>query len=155
MSYYINNTDKSDEMQKIEKFIFIGVGLGVHLLEIDAKISANEYLIIEDDLELFHLSLFCTPYYEFNKNATLTFSISENENDFMDNINIFLENSFYLNRYLKYSYFSAHSDIKIKLIQNALTSQDFISFPYKTLLTKYLKPFEYINNSHNILKLKK
>ncbi|SFV75962.1 hypothetical protein MNB_SM-3-892 [hydrothermal vent metagenome] len=152
MSYYIDNTSSSDTMKMIEKFIFVGVGLGLHLIEIDTKISANEYFIIEDDLELFTLSLFCTPYYTFEQKQ-LYFSIGDDENSFMSLFNEFLETSFYLNRYLKYSHFPAHSKHKLKLIQNALASQDFISFPYKTLLFKYLRPFEYLDKGYNIIDL--
>ena len=151
MSYYIDTIERSSKMKKIEKFIFIGVGLGMHLFDIHKKILANEYLIIEDDLELFNLSLFCTKYYEIGSDAKFYFSIAEDENSFMNIINTFLEDSFYLNRYLKYSYFPAHSESKIKFIQNALISQDFISFPYKTLLRKYLKPLEYINEDYKII----
>lgn len=150
MSYYIDNITRNSQMKNIEKFIFIGVGLGLHLLEIDKKIDANEYFIIEDDLELFYLSLFCTPYFKL-ENKTLYFAIAEKDNEFINQVNIFLENSFYLNRYLKYSYFPAHSEHKIKLIQNVLSSQDFASFPYKTLLTKYLRPLEYINKQSKIV----
>lgn len=153
MSYYIDNTQRDDTMKIIEKFIFVGVGLGLHIPLIHQKIAAKEYLIIEDDLELFHLSLFCTPFYEFSSDIKLIFSIAEDENSFVDTMSIFLEDSFFLNRYLKYSYFPAHSDTKIKLIQNALASQDFISFPYKTLLTKYLRPLEYINQNNSIINL--
>ena len=153
MTYYIDNISRESEMKSIEKFIFIGVGLGEHVTLIDEKIGANEYLIIEDDLELFHLSLFCTPFYELAQKAKIRFSISEDENSFVNTMGLFLEDSFFINRYLKYSYFPAHSENKIKLIQNALISQDFISFPYKTLLNKYLKPLEYLNTSSNIINL--
>lgn len=151
MSYYLNHTKAGDEMKVIEKFIFIGVGLGFHLTQIDNKINTKEYLIIEDDLELFRLSLFCTPYYELAKDKKIYFSISEDENAFTNTINNFLEDSFFLNRYLKYSHFPAHSTNKIKLIQNVLASQDFATFPYKIVLNKYLRLLESINNNYNIV----
>ncbi|TKI71306.1 motility associated factor glycosyltransferase family protein [Sulfurimonas crateris] len=153
MNYYIDNTDERDEMSKIEKFIFIGVGLGVHASLIDEKIKATEYLIIEDDIELFRLSLFVTPYFEIAQNSKLYFSIGDDENIFLIKINRFLQNTFFYNRYLKYSYFPAHSNNKIKQIQNALTSQSFTVFPYKTQLKKILRPLEYINDGYRVLNL--
>jgi len=155
MTYYLDTHNEKSEFKTIEKFIFIGVGLGEHLMLIDRKINAKEYLIIEDDLELFYLSLFVTPYYEFENKAELIFAIAQDDNSFIDIVNRFLEDSFYLNRYIKYSYFPAHTDKKIKLIQNAITSQDFISFPYKTLLKKYIKPLEFLNRDFNIINLAK
>ena len=149
MSYYIDSVERDTKMKEIEKFIFVGVGLGLHLIETDKKINAQEYLIIEDDIELFYLSLFCTPYYKL-KTKKLSFCVGEDENSFINSVGLFLENSFYLNRYLKYSHFPAHSKNKLKLIQNVLASQDFSSFPYKALLNKYLRPLEYINDGFKI-----
>jgi len=153
MTYYIDNTSKDDEMKVIEKFIFIGLGLGIHTIEIDKKISANEYLFIEDDLELFKLSLFCTPYYELAADKRLYFSIADDDTHFINIFNIFLNETFFLNRYLKYSFFPSHSDVKIKLIQNVLSAQDFTTFPYKTFLYKHLQPLEFLNNGYNVLNL--
>lgn len=153
MNYYIDNTDDNDEMNKIEKFIFIGVGLGIHAPLVNEKIKATEYLIIEDDIELFRLSLFVTSYFDIAKNAKLYFSIEDNENIFLIKMNRFLQNTFFYNRYLKYSYFPAHSNNKIKQIQNALASQPFTIFPYKTQLEKTLRPLEYINDGYRVLNL--
>lgn len=155
MTYYLDNTNSKDNMKSIDKFIIIGTGLGLHIPLIDKKINAKEYLIIENDLELFNLSLFCTPYYEFEKNVSLSFSIAEDENSFVHTFGTFLAKSWFLNRYLKYSYFPAHSNKTIKLIQSVLSSQVFIVFQYKTFLNKQLKPLEYINNEYNIVDLSK
>ena len=153
MTYYLDNTASDDEMKIIEKFIFIGTGLGFHIPIIDNNIKATEYFIIEDDLELFNLSLFCTPYYEFNDNVSLFFSIAEDDNTFVNSFNKFLLGSWFLNRYIKYSHFPSHSDKKIKLIQNVISSQDFTMFQYKTFLNKQLRPLEHINNGYSTVNL--
>jgi hypothetical protein len=155
MTYYLDNIKTSDEMRNIEKFMFIGVGLGLHIFPIHKKISSDEYLIIENDLELFRLSLFTTPYYKMQDEIKITFSISEDDNSFINSINNFLEISFFRNKYLKYSFFPAHSKHKIKLIQNTLAAQDFVSFPYKILLNKVLKPLDFINSGYNVLNMSK
>ena len=49
MKYYVEHTSYDDLMKKIEKFMFIGVGLGMHLELIHNKIQAKEYFIVEDD----------------------------------------------------------------------------------------------------------
>ncbi|RLA82665.1 MAG: hypothetical protein DRG78_06530 [Epsilonproteobacteria bacterium] len=149
MSYYLHNSPPEPQMQEIEKFIFIGLGLALHLLPTDEKIKAVEYFLIEDDIELFNLSLFTTPYYKLN--AKLTFSINENQELFTQNFSNFLTMSFFRNKYLKYLYFSAHSDEKIKLIKNVLSSQVFASFPYKTLLQKYTRPLQYMKMDYKFI----
>ena len=154
MTYYLDHIKPEDEMNEIEKFIFIGTGLGEHILKIDNKIKAEEYFIIEDDIELFRLSLFVTPYYELS-HATLTLSIADSQGDFVTKFKKFLENSFFRNKYLKYSYFPAHSDEKIRFIKNTLASQSFATFPYKTMLSKYLRPLEYIKEGYQFLDLSK
>lgn len=153
MNYYIENTKESDMMKKINKFIFIGVGLGLHILKIDDKIKSDEYLIIEDDIELFKLSLFTTPFYTLALHSKLYFSVADDENQFLIIMKHFLSETFFNNRYLKYSYFSAHSQDKIKQIQNALSTQNFAFFPYKQELKKYLRPLEYINDGYKILNI--
>ncbi len=149
MSYYLNNIPANPQMISIEKFIFIGLGLGLHLLPTDKKIDALEYFLIEDDVELFRLSLFTTPYYEID--AQITFSIGENKETFSEIFKQFLSNSFFRNKYLKYLYFTAHNDEKIKLIKNALASQTFSSFPYKTLLQKYTRQLTYISQKYKFI----
>ena len=153
MSYYLKHLDEESLMKCINKFMFIGTGLGLHIPLIDKKILAKEYLIIEDDLELFNLSLFCTPYYEINSNAAITFCIAQNDKNFIDNFTLYLNEAWFENKYLKYSHFPAHSDHKIKLIQNVLAAQDFMVFPYRITQIKHLKPLEYINNGYNIVNL--
>lgn len=155
MRYYLENTTESDTMKEIEKFIFIGTGLGLHISQIDNKIKSKEYFIIEDDIELFRLSLFTTSYYKFAEHSLLYFSVADDENVFLITIKSFLKNTFFNNRYLKYSYFGAHSDNKIKQIQNALSTQSFAFFPYKQELKKYLRPLEYINDGYKILNISK
>ncbi|NCO01978.1 MAG: motility associated factor glycosyltransferase family protein [Epsilonproteobacteria bacterium] len=153
MQYYLENSNESDSMQKIEKFIFIGVGLGLHIPMVHEKISAKEYLIVEDNLELFRLSLFTTEYYTLAQEATLFFSISDDENIFLRTAGDFLDQTFFNNRYLKYIKFPTHSDNKLKQLQNAVSSQSFIYFSYKAILLKYLKPLEYINDDYNMLNI--
>ncbi len=153
MSYYLDNYPYETTMKQIEKFIFIGVGLGEHLQQINKKINAEKYLIVEDDLELFRLSLFTTPYYDFLNEKNVIFAVETNNVDFNRNLNHFLENSFYLNRLIKYSYFPAHTDKKIQLIKNKLASQNFLTFGYNTVLQKYLKPLDFINSEYSVVNL--
>jgi len=153
MRYYRENSEITDEMKEIKKFIFLGVRLGLHISIIHEKIHAQEYLIIEDDLEIFKLSLFTTPYYELAKDATLYFSVADDENLFVNTTKLFLHNTFFENRYLKYMKFPGYSNDKLKQLQNAITTQSFIFFPYKISLDKFVKPLEYINDGYKMVNL--
>lgn len=155
MNYYIENVKNHNIMKAIEKYIFIGVGLGIHIELTHNKIKSEEYFIIENDLELFRLSLFTTKYYELASQSKLYFSINDDENIFTNNMKIFLQGTFYNNRFLKYTHFPAHSTDKIKYIQNSLASSSFATFPYKTALNKFIRPLEYINDGFNILNFSK
>ena len=153
MKYYWENSTETDTMKSIEKYIFIGTSLGLHLPLIHEKISAKHYLIVEDNVELFKLSLFTTDYTKIAQDATLYFSIADDENMFIQTMYKFLEVDFFDNRYLKYTHLPIHSNEKIKQIQNALTTQNFIFFPYKAELYKYLRPLDYINDGYSIMNL--
>jgi len=153
MKYYVEHVDITASMKQIAKYIFIGTGLGFHISQIAKKISAQHYFIIEDNLEIFKLSLFTTKYYEIAQTATLYFSVADSENMFYKTMHGFLESDFFDNRYLKYTHFLTHSNNKIKHIQNVLTTQPFIFFPYRAELYKFLKPLELLNSGYNTLNL--
>jgi hypothetical protein len=66
---------KQKRFSYIEKFIFIGSLLGTHIEPIIKKLNLNFYLIYENNLEIFRLSLFTTDYSKLAKDARIIFSI--------------------------------------------------------------------------------
>ena len=153
VNYTLDNSSKDDFMNKIEKFIFIGVGLGQHIELVNKKIKSSEYLIIEDNLEFFRLSLFVTKYYEVGQSSKLHFCIAQDENMFTNSMQNFMDSNFVYNKQFKYLHLKTHSDDKIKHIQNAVVSQDFLTFPYGLVMEKHLRALEFINSGYNILDL--
>lgn len=151
MDYTRRIMQKDSSMIKIEKFIFLGVALGTHIEAIDNKIASSEYLIIEDDIELFRLSLFVTPYYQIATNATLYFAIAQNHSEFHESMQDFLSSSFFSNRYIKYIHFPTHQDTKLNLIQNSIASQTFIIFSYDMQLDKTIRPLNRLKNGYQFL----
>jgi len=109
------------------------------------------YLIIEDDLELFRLSLFVTNYKEIALDATLFFSVFEDENQFFTTATNFLKTKHYYNHYIKYFHILSHSEEKIEQFHVAVTSQAHLLFFYHHLLTQYLTPLEYIFDDYHFL----
>lgn len=143
--YYANSvSSENDEMKYIQKYIFCGVGLGLHIPPIQNKTKSQQLFIMEDNLELFRLSLFITNYKELSTKAKLFFSIMDDEVDFKNSIEYFYVVGFNNNHYLKYSLFSQSDLPKIKRIQRFIVSNVFLSYPYSDTLRSHLKSPEYL-----------
>ncbi|WP_455757093.1 motility associated factor glycosyltransferase family protein [Sulfurimonas sp.] len=147
------NLDSSAEMLSIKKFIFFGTGLGTHITEIDKKINAQIYLIVEDNIELFKLSLFATKYYEIGQKSELIFSIFDSNEEFEPKANKFLSNRYYYNHYIKYFPMLSHNEEKIKEFHLRVISQSQNLFFYKDILSQYLVPIDYIRQNFNFLNM--
>ena len=153
LRYIKQNSDSSSEMQSIKKFIFFGTGLGTHITEIDKKINATVYLIVEDDIELFKLSLFATKYYELGQKSELVFSVFDSKEEFSPKANQFLNNKFYYNHYIKYFPMLNHSEEKMKEFHLRVISQTHHVFFYKDILTQYLTPLKYMRENFMFLNM--
>ncbi|NCO01836.1 MAG: motility associated factor glycosyltransferase family protein [Epsilonproteobacteria bacterium] len=153
LRYIKKNLNPASEMHSIKKFIFFGAGLGTHITEIDKKIGANIYLIIEDDIELFKLSLFVTKYYELSLKSELIFSVFNSNEEFVLKANQFLNNKFYYNHYLKYFHMLNHNEEKLKEFHLRVISQSHNIFFYKDILTQYLVPIGYIQKNFHFLNM--
>ncbi|MDF1884394.1 motility associated factor glycosyltransferase family protein [Sulfurimonas sp. SAG-AH-194-C21] len=146
----INSTDEK-ELLSIDKFIFFGVGLGLHIPKIHNKISSKIYLIIEDDLELFRLSLFTCNYMKLAKEAELVFSVFESKNEFTNTSAIFLDLHYEYNHYLKMFHLSSHTTEKIDEFSFAISAQPHIRFLFTNLLLQYTQPLNYLFSDYTFL----
>lgn len=148
--YYIDQHLPQDKnLQNIKKFIFFGVGLGTHIEAIDKKINASVYMIVEDDLELFKLSLFTMPYFELASRSELVFSVFDSTQEFTQNSTKFLETDFYYNHYIKYFNMLSHSEDKLKEFHTKIASQSHNIFYYNSILEQFLRPLDYLKNNFN------
>ncbi len=145
------NTPQDIQLKKLYKYIFFGTGLGLHLSTIVKKIAAKVYLIVEDDLELFRLSLFTTNYAELAKNAKLIFSVFEDQNEFVTTAQSFLQEQYPYNHYIKFFQMLSHSDEKREDFHVAVGSQSHQLFFYHHLLIQYLQPLEYMFDGYKFL----
>lgn len=142
-------------MKKLYKFIFLGTGLGLHLTQIHKKLQSNIYFIIEDDLELFRLSLFVTDYEALTDNgAELVFSIFDEEHEFRAKVNIFLRKHFIYNHYIKFFQILSHSEKKLKKIQSIIVGQGYLTFNYSALTISLLRPLIHLQNGYPLLDIK-
>jgi len=148
-----NNKEKK-VLAYLDKFIFFGTGLGVHIDEVHKKISAKSYLIVEDNLELFRLSLFVINYKNVADEAKLYFSIFDSEHDFSSIAKEFLNNEYYLNSYIKYFIMLNHSANKRDEFHREVISQPHLTYKYHSILTQSLKPLDSIIDGYKFINKK-
>ena len=151
MDYTKQVAPETSMMKKIHKFIFFGVGLGTHIEEIDKKIQAENYLIIEDDLELFRLSLFTTNYKKLSGQSRLFFCIFEDDDSARAIFKIFLDKSFYYNHYIKYFQMHSSDDSKMKIMHTNVIGQDHLIFLFSSYFKVYLRALTYLKEGYNFL----
>ena len=151
---YINdNVDFSNiEFQKIYKYVFMGVGLGFHMHEINKKLNPFTILIIEPELEIFRLSLFVVDYSEFNKgNKTLFLSVEDDESERTHIIESFYNWHSYMNYNIKHHLFiEGYSYLKDELI-DYFSTNTVTSFPYSLTIKNIFKTVNFINNEDRFL----
>ena len=156
---YINNYISLIKDKKINKsfskFIFLGTLLGVHLNDIDKKIKAQSYLIIEDSIDIFRLSLFLTDYKELEKNSKLYFCINENTNIKAKIVSNFLR---YLPQYNHNISFELASEKEIYLIEDIsslLINENEINYPYSEYILSFTRGLNSFNHGYKLLNLHK
>jgi len=151
LSFIQMNTQGSECLGNINKFIFFGTGLGLHIEKIHEQIHSKVYLIIEDDLELFRLSLFATNYKKLAETTTFVFSVFEDDSEFLQTSTKFLNIHYEENQYLKYFEMLNHNVNKRNLFHLAVTTQPHLAFSYNSYLKQSLFPLEYIFNEYQFI----
>jgi len=150
----IQEKGKQDtDLKKLFKFVFFGVGLSTHIVSTVEKYSLTSVLLVEDDIELFRLSLFVTNYATLAKKCKLYFSVFQERDDFLSISENFLANQHYYNAYIKFFTMLNHSDTKVKEFQLAVSTQAHLTFLHQDLLTQFLQPTK--NIVHNYMFLTK
>ena len=138
-----------ENLKHLDKYVFFGTGLSLHIQEIHKKIAAKIYLIVEDDLELFRLSLFTHNYKTLATQSELFFSIFEDKKEFATTAQKFLDHKYYYNHYIKYFELLSHSIDKRELFYQQINTQAHNSFFYNKLLIQFTQPFNYIFDSYS------
>ena len=143
---------KNRKIKRIDKFIFIGTLLSRHIPNIVKKTKAKHFLICEDNIEIFRLSLFVFDYTLLVENySTVVFSIMEDSHIFASKFRMFYQNNNYYNHTLKY--FSTNYNIEkyFNYILDGIVSNNPMTFDYQRILKNIVKySFERIN-SRNII----
>jgi hypothetical protein len=108
-------------------------------------------LIVEDDIELFRLSLFCIDYSKIGHNSEIIFSVFEDDKEFTQSANNFLTTKFYYNKYIKFFLLESHNSNKIDDFHLTVSTQPHLNFWYSRVLNESIRPLEYFTKNYNIL----
>ena len=147
INQYINKIDFNNLKLKKYKFIFFGTILGEDVKLIVKKIKASSILFCEEDIELFRLSLFIVPYYKLIKNFKLYFAIGDG---FIEKFEIFYNNNYKYNHYLKYHLVSNSSSLD--KILSYVDINNPLMYSFSEYLGSYKRGLHYLNNGCKLLK---
>lgn len=153
--YYNSNLPESAITKEMYKFIIFGVGIGSHIPKIHKKLGSKLYLIVEPNIEIFRLSLFVTKYYELAKETKLLFSVSDNENEFINIFAKFYNEAFILNHYLKFFMLTNNFNFYTRIIQNYLVSQSHMIYSFNRYFIDIERTIYYIRKNYPILNISK
>lgn len=148
-------TISSQDMLNVDKFVFFGVGAATHIEQICNKFTPKSCFIVEDDLELFRLSLMTINYSILAQQTKLYFAVFEDENEFKHSSKLFLEQQFFYNHYIKFLQLPSFAEIKLQQFHTHITTQSHLNFSYKSILEQYTQPLSYLKKGFSFLNILK
>ena len=134
-----------------QKFIFLGSILGFHISSIVKESDFKIFLIIEDNLEIFRLSMFLNDYEDISTKKKISFIL--NEENKSDKIIDFLQISPEFNNKIKFELASEKDFYLIEEVLNIFLQKNELNYPFSEYLISYIRGINYIKNSYNLLKL--
>lgn len=153
---YVNKyTDIKTHMNRVNKIIFLGIGLGLHLLKIAEKLGAQVLFIKEKNLEVFRLSLFVTDYSELAQNRFLHFSLTDDEDEERDNFVQFLDKGNNYNLNLKHIPFTLNYESELRRLQGHVLSQSYIAYGYSAMLLRFIDSPRYLAQGYSFVNVNK
>ena len=155
LDYMNENIDFTNiEFQKIYKFVFMGVGVGIHMHEINKRLNSLTTLIIEPELEIFRLSLFTIDYMEFQtNNKKLFLSVEDTKNERTRIINEFYIYHNYMNYNIKHHLLIQNYSYLQDELVDFFSTNDVTSFPYKLTLENINKTISFIKEKDRFLNM--
>ncbi|MFA7084406.1 MAG: 6-hydroxymethylpterin diphosphokinase MptE-like protein [Arcobacteraceae bacterium] len=141
---YINDfleLPNNKEKKPFDKFIFLGTLLGVHLNDIHNALKAKAYLVCEQNLEIFRLSIFLTDYETLHKDAKLFFCIAEDESNTHKSIDQFLNYKPQYNHQIGFEVAREENISFIDTLTKACVDYDPYNYPFSEYLVSLKRSF--------------
>lgn len=153
------NKNKNKIQNKIFKYIgkyaFVGTLLGIHIEKLHKKIQAKKYLILEDSLEIFRLSLFFCNYKKISKKSKITFAIELDDLDLRRSIKFFLKEDFSYNHIIKYTLASNKYKKSLEKLTEQFALENPLLYPFSDYLGAYKSGIKYIQDGYKVLNFTK
>jgi hypothetical protein len=158
--YYgvLGNTSSNKEYKEIDKFLFLGSLLGKHFDLIQKKINFKSCFIYEENLEIFRLSLFVSDYATLSLSSNIIFSIMDDNNNYSNKINIFLNKTYpysnYNIKYLKMNYIddNIYQGVLTQLHLSNSSNYDYTKILYDTFysISKHINKYNILTTKNKI-----
>lgn len=151
---YINENVDLDAVRfdKINKFVYLGVGLGLHIQGIHRKLNPLTILIIEPELEIFRLSLFVTDYTELAiDNRKIFFSIEDSPHERKNVLGQFYIYHNYLNYNIKHHLLIQNDKFLYDELVDFFSMNSATSFPYTSTMENIFRTLKFINEKHRFI----
>lgn len=133
----------------IKKFVFIGTLLGVHLNDFHNFLENDVYLIIEENIEIFKLSMFMTDYETLSKDSKLFFIINEPEDNFNIIIEKFLSYKSEFNNLIHFELAHETNNHLVNKLSLIFTQSSEMRYPFSEYLLSLKRGFNYFSKSEN------
>jgi len=155
INYVSTHAHPETYMNHVYKVIFLGIGLGLHLLKIVEKLGSQVVFIKEKNLETFRLSLFVTDYTELAKGRFLHFSLTDDDNEERENFIEFLNRGNNYNLHLKHIPFTMDYQLDLQRLQTHVLSQSYINYGYSAMLFRFISSPRYLARGYSFLNVNK
>ena len=149
---FINDYIKEFENQSkidVKKFVFIGTLLGVHLNDFHNFLKSDIYLIIEENIEIFKLSMFMTDYKTLSKDSKLFFIINESTDNFNIIIEKFLSYKSEFNNLIHFELAHETNHHLVNKLSLIFTQSSEMRYPFSEYLLSLKRGFNYFFKSEN------
>ena len=149
---FINDYIKEFENQSkidVKKFVFIGTLLGVHLNDFHNFLKSDIYLIIEENIEIFKLSMFMTDYKTLSKDSKLFFIINESTDNFNIIIEKFLSYKSEFNNLIHFELAHETNNHLVNKLSLIFTQSSEMRYPFSEYLLSLKRGFNYFFKSEN------
>ena len=133
----------------INKFIFIGTLLGVHINDFHKAMDCKSYLIIEPNIEIFRLSMFLTDYKILSEKVKLFFAINDSEQEFESTVQNFLNEDFQLNNFIHFEKANESYDYFVNNLTILFNQNSQMRYPFSEYLLSIKRGYKYFLNSGN------
>lgn len=142
-------------MQKSNKVIFLGIGLGLYIEGIIKKLNAKVIFIKEQNIELFRLSLFVTDFKKAFADCTVYFSLANDEHEEREQFIKFLNTGNNYNLNIKHIPFTLDYQKDLQKLQSHVLSQSYINYGYSAILLRYIDSPKYLVENYAFINLMK